>query len=61
MGAPSVVPIVLSNLWAGIAMLVAGVPFPVWDRPSPVPEEDIVKSPDQDDANREAAKAEGNE
>ncbi len=49
------------NLWAGAAMLVAGVLFLVWDRLSPVPEEDIVKSLEHDDANREAAKAEGNE
>ncbi|MGN6742681.1 MAG: hypothetical protein ACTHJL_05205 [Amnibacterium sp.] len=47
------------NLWAGIAMLVLGVLFLVWDRLRPVPEEDIVKNLEQDDANRTAAKAEG--
>lgn len=47
------------NLWAGIAMLVVGALFLVWDRLSPVPEEDIVKNLEQDDANIEAAKAEG--
>ncbi len=32
------------NLWAGVAMLVAGVLFLVWDRLAPVPAEDIVGS-----------------
>ena len=40
-------------------MLVAGVLLLVRDRQSPVPEEVIVKSLEQDDANREAATAEG--
>ncbi|WP_217999737.1 hypothetical protein [Curtobacterium ammoniigenes] len=30
------------NLWTGIAMLVAGLLFFVWDRMNPVPAEDIV-------------------
>ena len=46
------------NLWAGIAMLVLGVLFLVWDRLSPVPEQDIVKSLDEPDANESAAEAE---
>lgn len=32
------------NLWAGIAMLVAGVLFLLWDRLAPVPAEDILGS-----------------
>jgi hypothetical protein len=47
------------NLWTGIGMLAVGALFLVWDRLSPVPEEDIVKSLEHDDANSEAAKAEG--
>jgi hypothetical protein len=47
------------NLWTGIAMLVVGVLFFVWDRLSPVPEADIVRSeeaePDVNEAAREAA------
>lgn len=37
------------NLWAGLAMLVLGLLFFLWDRLSPVPEEDIVKSAEQED------------
>jgi hypothetical protein len=50
------------NLWTGIVMLVVGGLFLLWDRLSPVPEEDIVKSleaPDQRDANIAADEAEG--
>lgn len=32
------------NLWTGIAMLVAGGLFLLWDRLAPVPAEDIVNS-----------------
>lgn len=32
------------NLWTGLCMLLAGILFFVWDRLSPVPEEDIVDS-----------------
>ncbi|HEY9290328.1 MAG TPA: hypothetical protein VIP98_03515 [Microlunatus sp.] len=32
------------NIWVGLAMLVGGVLFLVWDRLSPVPAEDIVSS-----------------
>ncbi|MCU1473192.1 hypothetical protein [Amnibacterium sp.] len=47
------------NLWAGIAMIVLGVLFLIWDRLSPVPEEDIVKILTQEDANEAADDAEG--
>jgi hypothetical protein len=47
------------NLWTGIALLVVGGLFLVWDRLSPVPEEDIVKNLEQPDANTAAEKAEG--
>jgi hypothetical protein len=30
------------NLWAGLAMLVAGLLFFLWDRLNPVPAEDII-------------------
>jgi hypothetical protein len=47
------------NLWTGGAMLVLGILFFVWDRLSPVPEEDIIRSeeaePDANEAAREAA------
>ena len=47
------------NLWTGIAMLVLGILFFVWDRLSPVPEEDIIRSeeaePDANESAREAA------
>ncbi|HEV7623556.1 MAG TPA: hypothetical protein VGO26_05430, partial [Amnibacterium sp.] len=46
------------NLWAGIAMIVLGVLFLIWDRLSPVPEEDIVKILTQKDANTAAEDAE---
>jgi len=46
------------NLWTGIVMLVVGVLFFVWDRLSPVPEHDIVKSLEEADANEAAAEAE---
>ena len=32
------------NIWTGAAMLVLGLLFFLWDRLSPVPEEDIVSS-----------------
>lgn len=32
------------NLWTGIAMLIAGALFFLWDRLAPVPAEDIVSS-----------------
>ena len=32
------------NLWVGVAMLVAGLLFLLWDRLAPVPAEDIVTS-----------------
>lgn len=32
------------NLWTGIAMLIAGALFLLWDRLAPVPAEDIVSS-----------------
>jgi hypothetical protein len=48
------------NLWTGVAMLVLGVLFFVWDRLSPVPEEDIVRSEEaEEDANASAREAEG--
>jgi hypothetical protein len=47
------------NVWTGVVMLVVGIVFFVWDRLSPVPEEDIVKSLEQEDANRTAEEAEG--
>jgi hypothetical protein len=47
------------NLWTGIAMLVIGGLFFLWDRLSPVPEEDIVKVLEQEDANTTAEEAEG--
>lgn len=40
------------NLWAGLAMLVLGILFFVWDRFAPVTEEDILR-------NREELEAEG--
>ena len=46
------------NLWTGIAMLVVGALFLVWDRLSPVPEQDIVKTLEEPDANEAAAEAE---
>jgi hypothetical protein len=46
------------NLWTGIAMLVVGALFLVWDRLSPVPDEDIVKTLEEPDANESAAEAE---
>jgi hypothetical protein len=48
------------NLWAGIAMIVVGALFLIWDRMSPVPEEDIVKLLTQEDANEAAEDAESN-
>ena len=47
------------NLWTGIAMLVVGAAFFLWDRLAPVPEEDIVHSVEQEDANTAAQEAEG--
>jgi hypothetical protein len=47
------------NLWTGVGMLLVGIAFFVWDRLSPVPEEDIVRSLEQEDANRAAEEAEG--
>lgn len=32
------------NLWTGIAMLIAGAAFLIWDRLAPVPATDIVHS-----------------
>ncbi|HEY8319001.1 MAG TPA: hypothetical protein VIG76_09230 [Amnibacterium sp.] len=46
------------NLWTGIAMLVVGALFLIWDRLSPVPEQDIVKTLEEPDANEAAAEAE---
>lgn len=46
------------NLWTGIAMLVVGALFLLWDRLSPVPEQDIVKTLEEPDANEAAAEAE---
>ena len=40
------------NIWAGAAMLVLGALFFLWDRLSPVPEEDILKSSREKDAER---------
>ncbi len=37
------------NLWTGLSMLVVGALFLVWDRLSPVPEEDIVANLEQTD------------
>ena len=45
------------NLWTGIAMLVVGALFLLWDRLSPVPEQDIVKTLEEPDANESAAEA----
>lgn len=41
------------NLWTGIAMLVLGVLFFVWDRLSPVPEEDILRNEEEERAEGE--------
>ncbi|SDT09415.1 hypothetical protein [Microlunatus soli] len=35
------------NIWTGIAMLIAGLLFLLWDRLAPVPAEDIVSSLEQ--------------
>jgi hypothetical protein len=43
------------NLWAGIGMLVLGVLFLLWQRWAPVPEEDILKTLENEDE----VKAEG--
>ncbi|TPW78501.1 hypothetical protein [Schumannella sp. 10F1B-5-1] len=45
------------NLWTGGAMLVVGILFFVWDRLSPVPAEDIVKSDEQVEAERAEGEA----
>ena len=48
------------NLWTGIAMLVLGILFFVWDRLSPVPEGDIIRNEQAEpDANESARQAEG--
>lgn len=48
------------NLWTGIAMLILGALFFLWDRLAPVPEEDIVRNEEQEqDANAAAEQAEG--
>jgi prolipoprotein diacylglyceryltransferase len=48
------------NLWTGIAMLVLGILFFVWDRFSPVPEGDIIRNEETEpDANESARQAEG--
>ena len=48
------------NLWAGVSMLVLGILFFVWDRLSPVPEEDIIKNEEAEPTASEAARqAEG--
>jgi hypothetical protein len=43
------------NLWAGLAMLVVGALFFLWQRWAPVPEEDILKTLENEDE----VKAEG--
>ncbi|MDQ1526890.1 MAG: hypothetical protein QOG18_1503 [Microbacteriaceae bacterium] len=43
------------NLWSGLAMLVLGVLFFLWQRWAPVPEEDILKTLEHEDE----VKAEG--
>ncbi|TPX03090.1 hypothetical protein FJ656_19140 [Schumannella luteola] len=45
------------NLWTGAAMLVLGILFFVWDRFSPVPAEDIVKSDEQEEEERKVGEA----
>jgi len=45
------------NLWTGAAMLVLGILFFVWDRLSPVPAEDIVKSDEQEEQERAEGEA----
>jgi hypothetical protein len=42
------------NLWAGLAMLVLGLLFFLWDRLSPVPEADIVRNREAEDTERKA-------
>jgi uncharacterized membrane protein len=38
------------NLWTGLAMLVLGGLFFVWDRLAPVPAEDILKNLESEDS-----------
>ncbi|HEY0260792.1 MAG TPA: hypothetical protein VGC18_13185 [Lacisediminihabitans sp.] len=47
------------NLWTGLAMLVLGLLFFLWDRMAPVPEEDILRNREQEE--REVAAGEGKE
>jgi hypothetical protein len=47
------------NLWTGLSMLVLGILFFIWDRLSPVPEEDILKNQAQQE--EEVAEGEGRE
>ncbi len=47
------------NIWTGIAMIVLGILFFVWDRLYPVPEEDILKNLERED--EEKAVGEGHE
>ena len=48
------------NLWTGVAMLLVGGLFLLWDRLAPVPEEDIVHSLEaEEDASESAAEADG--
>jgi hypothetical protein len=41
------------NIWTGAAMLVLGLLFFLWDRLSPVPEEDILASEEHEDEQRQ--------
>ncbi|MGN6502767.1 MAG: hypothetical protein ACTHKX_07685 [Pseudolysinimonas sp.] len=40
------------NLWTGLAMLVLGGLFFLWDRLAPVPAEDIIRSLEREDDER---------
>jgi hypothetical protein len=40
------------NLWTGLAMLVLGGLFFLWDRLAPVPAEDIIKNLEREDEER---------
>jgi membrane-bound ClpP family serine protease len=47
------------NLWTGAAMFVLGLLFFLWDRLSPVPAEDILKSEELEEEQEQAEKSEG--
>ncbi|MCU1418463.1 MAG: hypothetical protein JWP32_2637 [Schumannella sp.] len=47
------------NLWTGIAMLVLGGLFFLWDRLAPVPAEDIIANLERQDEERRAGEGRG--